>query len=61
MQQECEVLKITTKGSKELAGGQRLHMMVAIAYGKGVVLQVHYMKMDGPFFVQFIKDHFQIA
>ena len=36
--QKCEGLKITTKGSKELAGGRRVHMMVAIAYGKGVVL-----------------------
>ena len=59
--QKCEGLKITTKGSKELAGGRRVHMIVAIAYGKGVVLRVPYTKMDGPFFAQFIKDHFRIA
>jgi hypothetical protein len=35
--------------------------MVAIAYGKGVVLRVPYTKMDGPFFAQFIKEHFRIA
>ena len=31
---KSEGLKITAKGSKDLAGGKRLHMMVAIAYGK---------------------------
>ena len=36
-------------------------MMVAIAYGKRVVLRVPYTKMDGPFFAQFIKDHFRMA
>ena len=59
--QKCEGLKITTKGSKELAGGQRVHMIIAIGYGKGVVLRVPYTKMDGPFFAQFITDHFRIA
>ena len=54
-------MKIITKGSKELAGGQRVNMIVAIAYGKGVVLRVPYTKMDGPFFAQFIKDNFRIA
>lgn len=31
-------LEITAKGSKDLAGGRRLHVMVAIAHGKGVIL-----------------------
>jgi hypothetical protein len=35
--------------------------MVAIAYGKGVVLRVPYTKVDSPFFAQFIKEHFHIA
>ena len=58
---KSEGLEITTKGSKELPGGRRVHVMVAIAYGKGVVLRVPYTKMDGPFFAQFIKEHFRIA
>ena len=33
-----EGLCVTTKGTKELAGGRRLHLMVAVAYGKDVVL-----------------------
>ena len=28
-----EGLQITTKGSKDLAGGKRLHFLVAMAYG----------------------------
>ena len=39
---KSEGLEITTKGSKELPGGRRVHVMVAIAYGKGVVLRVPY-------------------
>ena len=31
-----EGLQFTVKGSKDLAGGPRLHLIVAIAYGKGV-------------------------
>jgi transposase len=58
---KSEGLEITTKGSKELPGGRRVHVMVAIAYGKGVVLRVPYTKMDGPFFAQFIKEHFRIS
>ena len=30
-----EGLSLTTKGSKDLAGGKRLHLLVAIAHGKG--------------------------
>lgn len=58
--QKCEGLEITTKGSKELASGRNVHMMVTIIYGKGVLLRVPCTKMDGPFFAQFIKDHFCI-
>ena len=31
-----EGLQLTAKGSKELAGGRRLHLMAAIAHGKGI-------------------------
>ena len=56
-----EGLQFTAKGSKDLAGGRRLHLIVAIAYGKGVVLKEVYEKMDGQFFAQFIRTHFNIA
>ena len=38
-----------------------LKPLVAIAYGKGVVLKEVYEKMDGQFFAQFIRTHFNIA
>ena len=56
-----EGLKYTAKGSKDLAGGRRLHVIVAIAYGKGVVLRETYEKMNGEFFAQFIRQHFNIS
>ena len=59
--QKGEGLKFTTKGSKDLPGGRRLHVLVAIAYGKGVILTVPYEKMHGSFFAQFIRSHFNIA
>ena len=37
-----EGLKLTTKGSKDLAGGRRLHVLAAIAYKKGVILALPY-------------------
>ena len=59
--QKGEGLKLTTKGSKDLAGGRRLHVLVAIAYKKGVILAVPYENMNGTFFAQFIRTHFNIA
>ena len=44
-----EVLQFTAKGSKVLAGGPRLHLIVAITYGIGVVLKEVYEKMDRVF------------
>ena len=32
-----EGLKFTAKGSKELPGGRRVHALVAVSYGKGVI------------------------
>ena len=56
-----EGLNITEKGSKELAGGRRLHVMVVVAYGKGVILKEAYEKMNGPFFANFVKKHFNLC
>lgn len=56
-----EGLTVTTKGCKDLAGGRRVHVIVAIAYGKGVILRVPYEKMNGQFFAAFIKEHFDIC
>ena len=58
---KSEGLQITSKGSKDLAGGKRLHVMVAIAYGKGVILNEPYDKMNGIFFADFIRQHFNLC
>ena len=52
-----EGLQVTAKGCKDLAGGRRLHVIVAIAYGKGVILKVQYEKMTSEFFATFIREH----
>ena len=49
------------EGCKDLAGGRRLHVLVAIAYGKGVILKVPYEKMTGEFFATFIREHFNLT
>ena len=56
-----EGLKFTAKGSKCLPEGKRLHLIVAIAYGKGVILKEPYEKMNGNFFYNFIKTHFNLT
>ncbi len=56
-----EGLNVTSKGSKDLAGGRRLHLMVAIAYKKGIILCEPYVKMDGRFFGTFVREHFKIT
>ena len=58
MEEKGEGLKITAKGSKDLPGGRRLHVIVAIAHGKGDVLREAYDKMNAAFFVKFISNHF---
>ena len=55
---KCEGLSITTKGSKDLPGGKRLHLLVAIAYGKGVISVEEYEKMTGNYFSLYIKEDF---
>ena len=58
---KCEGLLMTGRGSKELAGGKQLHLIIAIAYGKGVVLKVSYEKMSGGFFEKFIGQNFNLC
>ena len=53
-----EGLVMTTKGSKNLAGGKRLHLIVVICYGKGVVLAEPYEKMNADYFAAFIRRNF---
>ena len=55
-----EGLLLTTKGSKELASGKRLHLLVAMAHGHGVVCAEPHVKIDGPYFARFIRRHFPI-
>ena len=55
---QSEGLVMTTKGSKDLAGAKRLHLLVAIAYGKGVILAEPYEKMNADFFSDFIRRIF---
>ncbi len=51
-----EGLTYTTTGSKDLPGGRRVHVVVAISYNRGVVLAEPYEKMSGNFFVTFIRN-----
>ena len=55
-----EGLQITTKGSKDLAGGRRLHLIVPIGYGRGVICAGPYEKMSGEYFARFIRRNFPI-
>ena len=54
-----EGLQFTAKGSKDLAGGPRLHLIVAIAYGKGVVLKEVCKKKGRTVFRAVYSDTFQ--
>ena len=38
-----------------------MHVIVAIAYGKRVILKVPYEKMTGEFFATFIREHFNLT
>ena len=40
-----EGLQVTAKGSENLVGGRRRHILVEIAYGKGIILKEIYEKM----------------
>ena len=55
---KSEGLTLTAKGSKNLAGGKRLHLLVAISYKKGVIFREVYETMNGIFFASFVRDKF---
>lgn len=55
-----EGLQVTAKGSKNLAGGKRLHLLVAISHNQGVVMVEEYEKMTGPYFAWFVRNKFPI-
>ena len=56
-----EGLTYTAKGSKNLPGGKRVHVMVAIAYSQGVILKYVYEKMDGKCFAEIIDKEFNMC
>ena len=56
-----EGLQLTTKGCKDFAGGRCLHVIVAIAYQKKVILKVPCKKKIGEFFATFIQEHFNLT
>jgi transposase len=52
---KSEGLRMTSKGSKELPAGKRLHFLVAIAFNRGVVLAKEYEHMSGDYFSGFVR------
>ena len=48
----------TSKGRKEGTGGKVLKLVVAISYGKGVIICEPYEKMTGAYFSNFIDRNF---
>ena len=50
-----EGLTFTTKGSKDLPGGRRLHLLVGVTHGLGVTVAEEYTKMDGSYFARFVQ------
>ena len=59
--QKSEGLAVTAKGSKDLAGGRRLHLLVAISFNRGVILREVYQSMNGKFFASFVRNHFLLC
>ena len=53
-------LQVTAKGCKNLAGGKRLHLLVAISHNKGVLLVQEYEKMTAAYFARFVRDKFPV-
>ena len=47
---------MTAKGIKNLAGGRRIHFLVAISSGSGVVLLEEYAKMQGHYFAKVVQN-----
>ena len=57
---KCEGLQqgCVAKGRKEGTGANVVKFMVAIAYGKGVIICEEYDKLNGDYFADFIKRNF---
>ena len=51
-----EGLRVTAKGTKNLAGGRRIHFLVGISSGSGVVVVEEYTKMQGHYFAKFVQN-----
>ena len=51
-----EELRLTSKGSKDLPGGKRLHFLVAIAFNR-VILAKEYEHMSGQYFSTFVRTN----
>ena len=52
-------LSLIAKGNKELAGGKQLHLLVAIAHGKGAICAEPCVKRDSePYSVRFMRCRF---
>mgnify|MGYP002804063147 CR=1 FL=1 len=49
----------TAKGRKTGTGGRMVKLMVAISFGKGVVICKTYEKLDGRYFAGFIDENFE--
>ncbi len=49
----------TVKGSTCSTGGNYVHMLVTITYGKGVTFMETYEKMNGEYFADFLRRNFQ--
>ena len=57
-----EGIQVTAKGRKEGTGGTYANFIVAIAYGKGVVLAEQYLgKINGEKFAKIVRDSFPAA
>jgi transposase len=54
LSQDC-----TSKGRKEGTGGKYAKLVVAISYGKGVIICEPYEKMNGEYFASFIEGYFK--
>ena len=48
----------TAKGSNMGTGGRTAHFIVAMCYGKGVLVCEQYEKMNGSYFAEFVKSNF---
>ena len=51
-----EGLRVTAKGTKNLAGGRRIHFLVGISSGRCVVLVEEYAKMQGHYVAKFVQN-----